>query len=587
MQNDRQRRAFALLLAGSVLLAFAPALWNGWVFYDEPQYLLDNPMVQRGLTLRGLRWAFTTFHASNWHPLTWISHMLDWQLFGARPWGHHLVALLLHASAAALCFLFLDGATQSRGRSFFAAALFALHPLRVESVAWAAERKDLLCGLFFLAACHAHVVRARRGSGGGAVTLFAALALLSKPMAVSLPVALLLLDVWPLRRQERFWKLLLEKAPIAALSAAVAAMTMLAQVAGGAVATRIALSTRLSGAAVNLVQYLRLSFWPSGLIPLYPLSVSGPSAAQTALALLLLTAITAAAAATARSRPAILMGWAWFVATLLPVLGVVQAGLQAVADRYTYLPHVGLAIACAWAVPQGFPHLRRSLIASGCAASVALASASFVQTRFWKDAETLFGRTMALSPGNAIAALALGVVRLQQDRLGEAEGYFRDSLRAAPGMPQTLVDLGLVLQRQGRTDESLQAYRRARDVAPMKLDVAAAYGSALARAGRTEEAIAEYRRIIAIEPADPTAALALGGLLRKAGRTAEALQWLRRAVALAPEDAAAHATLGATLASSGDAPAGVVEFERAAHLQPSLPGLQEALRRARQQVASR
>ena len=568
------RKALLALVFAAAVLAFLPTLRNGFVDYDDNSYVTGNAIVRSGLTWHSIRWALTTSYFANWHPLTWLAHMLDCQIFGVRAWGHHLVSLLLHAGVAVLVFSFVEEASGDRLRSLAVAVLFALHPLRVESVAWVSERKDLLCALFFLLACRAHLRRVRRGSTGTWVAVFTALSLAAKPMAVTLPLVLLLLDFWPLRRALSF-RLLLEKAPIFILAAAGAVMTMLAQVASGAVA-KFPLADRLGNVAINVVRYLRLTAWPHPLLPLYLLTP--PQPLLVAAAVVAVLALTAGALLLWRKKPAVTFGWLWFLVVLLPVLGLVQAGAQAVADRYTYLPHVGLFVALAFLLPDFAP--RRLLLP----VAAALAVVSFIQVGYWKGSEELFGRVLAYEPKNPVATLTFGYVRLQQGRLQEAEKYLRESL-SVTSSASGYVDLGKVLIEEGRTEEALIMYQRAWRLSPGDTAVAFWYGHALMHAHRTGEAIAQYRLVAQIDPDYPGLARALGLALDMAGHSAEALPMLRRATKEQPNDAAAHAILGTALARAKQFEEATHEFERALELQPDYPGARQALQYAREDAA--
>ena len=596
----QSRRALALTLFGAVCLAFLPTLQNGFVQLDDAYYLTKNAVVHDGLSWHGLLWAFTTFDAANWHPLTWLTFMLDWQLFGAHAWGHHLIGLLLHASVAVLAFVWLDDCTQDRLRSFCVATLFALHPLRVESVAWASELKDPLSGLFFVWACLAHTRRARAGFRGGEtwVTLLMALSLLAKPTAVTLPLVLLLLDRWPLARKEPLRALLLEKAPLFALSFLSSVITILAQLSSGAVSTlqQVSIAARLEHAILNVVLYLRLTLWPAGLVPMYPLDPRALPAWQAAAALAAVAVLTLVAALLFRARRAVLTGWAWFLVMLLPVIGIVQAGAQAIADRYTYLPHLGLFIACAWAIPTvpqlessgaAATRLRTAAFAAFAALAVALGAASFRQTRYWQSGDTLFGRMQALAPGSTTANLALAVERIGQGRLPEAGQLLQRVLERDPSSAVALSNLGIVRIREGRTEEGLLLLGQARRSVPSDLTISQSYATALAHAGRHEEAIAEYARLYQLEPERPGVALGYGVALGDAGLGAQALAFLRMAVAQAPGDAATHAALGTALARAGSYPEAIRELSQALALQPDFPGAQQMLRNAREDAARR
>lgn len=584
------RRRVVLALVALTCVAFAPTLTNGFVKLDDDDYLTQNPVVQRGVTWDGLKWAATSFHAANWHPLTWVSHMVDWELFG--PWapGHHAVGLMLHVLSVVLLFLFLDEGTGMRIRSAAVAALFAVHPLRVESVAWASERKDLLCTLFFIAACWAHLRRVRGGTNGAAVLVLGALALLSKPMAVTLPCALLLLDVWPLERRlgnapEPWSRLIREKVPLFLLSVASMVFTVLAQSAGGAVSSTqsVPLTSRLPNAIVNVGQYLALTAWPTKLIPFYPLDPTGPRWWQLLAAVAIIAAISGLAWRWRRTVPALAVGWLWFLGTLVPVIGLVQVGAQSVADRYTYLPHVGLFLALVWAGSAAVPpRLQQAWGALLTVSLVAFACESFWLTRFWKDPETLFSHVLALSPDNPMANVAVGVERLREHQLADAERHLRVAVAANPQMATAVGNLANALAAEGRLDEALPLYARARELSPDDLDVAAIYGKVLARAGRLEEAIAQQAFVYDRDPDRPGLALGLGTLLGRTGHPQQAVVVLAHAAQIAPQDPGAHFAYGVALAQRGQFDAAVGELGRAVQLDPAYPGAAEMLRRARE-----
>src|SRR5438093_6101777 len=348
--RGRRNLAIAGLVVLGTLAVFAPALRHGFVNYDDPEYVTENPRVRAGLSWAGLGWAFAAPHAANWHPLTWLSHMLDAQLFGLAPAGHHASSVLLHAASAALLFGVLEGTTGAPWPSAFVAATFALHPLRVESVAWVSERKDVLAGLCWMLALAAYRRYVRRRGAAAYLLVVAAfvLGLLAKPMVVTLPFVLLLLDVWPLRRPWNV-RLLWEKVPLFLLSAAVSALTVVAQRGAGAMASleSLPLGTRIAEAVVAYGAYLEKAFWPTRLAVFYPhrpLLV-----AEVATSALVLVVISALALRERRRRPYLLVGWLWYLVVLLPVIGLVKVGEQAMADRFSYLPQIGVLIMVAWA----------------------------------------------------------------------------------------------------------------------------------------------------------------------------------------------------------------------------------------------
>jgi Flp pilus assembly protein TadD len=578
----KNRRGVIALLTAATCLAFAPTVLNGFVGFDDGDYLFGNAVVQQGLTWHGVGWAFTTFTVANWHPLAWLSHMLDWQVFGDATWGHHLVSLVLHAVVAALVFRLLDESTGERGRSAAVALLFAVHPLRVESVAWASERKDVLCLLFFVWACLAHVRRVRSNGNGTRVAVLAALAVMAKPMAVTLPLVLLLLDVWPLRRAERPRALVREKLPIFVLCGVGAVITLLAQSAGGTVASLHALGIggRLANSALNVVRYLRLTFWPTGLIPVHPFPPGYPGALEILGATAFIAAVSVAAALQFRKRPAVLVGWAWFLVTLLPVVGLVQAGVQVVADRYTYLPHIGLFMALAWAVPDLSAQWRPAAAAACGAAAVALGAVSFHQTGYWRDTETLFAHTLAVSPRNVTAEIAIASELLKQGKSQEAERLLRTSIEHSPHVGAAYASLGTLLIDTGRSAEALALLAHGRAMSPKDADLAGVYAVALAQAGRVEEALQQYEMVVPGDPDPRGTALALGIAIGQQGHQAAALELLRRAAQQDSRNAAAHFALGVALARAGRYGEAVGELERTIDLDPKYPAAADALRDA-------
>ncbi len=451
----RSAGAAALVAAGLALLTlfvFLPAAGNGFVHYDDPLYVTGNDQVRRGLTGEGFLWAWRAAVAGNWHPLTMLSHMADAEIWGLDAGGHHLTSLLLHAANVVFVFLVLRRMTGAPWRSAAVAALFAVHPLRVESVAWVAERKDVLSGFFFLLALAAWVAYTRRPAAGRyllALLAFAA-GLLAKPMLVTLPFVLVLLDVWPLgrlplaappggERRRVVRRLLAEKAPFFVLALAASAVTLFTQQVAMAPLATVPLGRRVGNALVSYAAYLRKTFWPMDLAVIYPLPAAVPLV-KAALAAALLALVTGLVLVRLRRSPWLAVGWLWFVGMLVPVIGLVQVGRQALADRYTYLPSIGLAVALVWGgaevaralLPAG--RARRVLLAGALALAVAVLSlAARRQVAVWKDTSTLFAHAMAVTPGNYYAAYKVGVeLSRRGDRAG-AERHYREALRLRPG----------------------------------------------------------------------------------------------------------------------------------------------------------
>jgi hypothetical protein len=491
----------ALIAAALCVLALA-VFWRtgsfGFVAFDDPRYVLDNPHVLAGLSWPGVRWAFSTTFAANWHPLTWLSLMLDVEVFGPDPGWMHRVNLLWHCADTVLLFLVLRAATGSTWRPALVAALFAVHPLHVESVAWISERKDVLSAFFWLSAMAAWVRYARRPAVGRYLLVAAAMALglLAKPMVVTLPAVLLLLDVWPLGRAdpERPWRswapgLLLEKLPLLALSLASSAMTLMAQSGGGAVAAsaRLPLAARMGNALVAWVWYLWKSFWPASLTAFHPhpaMSPGGIPAWKVAGAASLLAAISALAWRERRRRPWLAAGWAWFLVTLLPVIGLVQVGRQGMADRYAYLPIVGIFVMVAWSLPAASAPSRVAIAAVAGAAVLALAVAARAQVETWRDTESLFSHATAVDHDNWLAWGNLGLWHFDRGRRDEALRAFLEAVRSAPWDADGWANVAACHAAEGRWGQAADALERAVALRPGDEDDLGHLAIAAARAGR-------------------------------------------------------------------------------------------------------
>lgn len=433
-------------LALLTLATYLPVLAHGFIRFDDPLYVTRNPWVQAGLTWDGIARAFTTIVASNWHPLTLLSHMLDCELFGMDPMGHHLTSLLLHTASVVLLFEVLRRMTGSVWRSAAVAALFAIHPTHVESVAWIAERKDVLSGFFWMLTLLAWECYVRKPSWQryAAVALALAAGLLSKPMVVTLPFVLLLLDVWPLNRKVR----VKEKLPLFALAAASCVVTVIAQEGAIGMASRFPLRLRLANAVLSYVAYLGKTLFPSKLAVFYPMPTEFP-VWKVAGAALLLAALTVLALLARRYAT---VGWLWFLGTLVPVIGIVQVGGQAMADRYTYLPSIGLFLIAVW----GFP--RKAVWIS---ILLALAICARLQLRHWQDSESLFRHAAAVTEGNFIAHLNLAQIHANRGDRARALEHYRTTLEIRPGMWQAQASLGMTLRRWGRPDKALPHLRNA------------------------------------------------------------------------------------------------------------------------------
>ncbi|MBI4576043.1 MAG: tetratricopeptide repeat protein [Planctomycetes bacterium] len=542
----------ALVLALATAAAYWPALANGFVAYDDDVYVTANAEVQAGPGAETLRWAFSAFRGGNWHPLTWISHALDCRLHGQEPRGHHLTSVLLHAANAGLFLLLLWRLTGEPVPAALAAALWAAHPLRVESVAWVAERKDVLSGTLGLLALLAYAWYRRRPGPPryAAVAALHALGLMAKPMLVTLPLLFVLLDLWPLARMPRP-RLVWEKGPLLALSVASCVVTVLAQRRGGALGglEAIPLGARLDNALVACLRYLGKTLWPADLAVFYPHPGASLPSWQPLAAALLLAALTAALLRHARRDRAPLVGWLWFLGALVPVLGLVQVGQQSMADRYTYLPSMGLAAGLVWGARSlGRPRL---LTAVGLATLAALVPATRAQIAVWRDTRSLFEWARAATSGNWLAHNKLAHLAAREGRWAEAAGHYETALGLNPRHGHTRAGLGRALAglaaeemgRAGATPEVLARFARAEELAPEDPEVRNNHGLALVLAGRRDEAIPRFREALRLRPGFVDALNNWGVALMRSGRYEEAVDRFEEALALDPDHPRLRANL--------------------------------------------
>jgi tetratricopeptide (TPR) repeat protein len=454
------------LLAASTLLAYAGLRDHEFVNFDDNVFIYENPYLSLGLGREGLRWASTSFYAANWLPLTWLSLLADHALWGLDPVGYHLTNLALHVGSTLLLFGALARMTGQGARSAFVAGVFALHPLHVESVAWASERKDVLAGLFFMLTLFAYAGYAERRTAARYACVFLAMALglLAKATLVTLPFVLLLLDLWPLgrvrraRQQGGFAALLLEKLPLVALALASSAVTYVAQQSGGAMQLALPLGSRLENALVAYATYLQKALWPSDLVFFYPHPGDGLSAGQVGLAFVVVSGVCMVVALAARRVPALPVGWLWYLGTLVPMIGIVQVGEQAMADRYTYLPLVGVALAAAWgsgALGERSPWLRRPLAITGVLVLIVYALATARQVAVWRDNTSLYEHALRVLPDNYMAHYNLGRTLVQAQRFADAEPHLRETVRQRQDWADPRANLGVVLLALGEADEAV------------------------------------------------------------------------------------------------------------------------------------
>jgi protein O-mannosyl-transferase len=558
----RRGATLALALAALTVAAFWQVTRCGFVNFDDDRYVTENAHVRAGLALDGVRWAWTTFDNANWHPLTWMSHMLDVSLFGLDAGAHHGVSLLLHALASLLLFGALARMTRAPGRSAVVAGLFAVHPLHVESVAWISERKDVLSGLFAMLTLWAYAGWARRRTPWRYALVLAcfALGLAAKSMLVTLPFVLLLLDCWPLRRMAgvpaaglapegagraiapapamSFVALLLEKAPLLALSAFVSVVTLVAQRSGGAAPTvaMLGVGSRVGNALLSAVAYLGKTFWPARLCFFYPYRDTLPVALCVAAAALLLL-VTALAAWQWRARPWLGVGWLWFAGMLVPVIGLVQVGEQAMADRYMYLPSVGLFILLVWGGAELARRLRlreSATAAIAAAVLVALALTTRTQVRTWTDSTSLFEHALAVTRRNATAEMNYGVTLLRLGRLPEARRQLDAAVADAPRWGEAIGNRGVAKEAAGQTASAIADYQAAVRLEAGYAPAHRRLAEALFRAGRYDEALAEFDAGVSCDPSDADLREGRGATLATLKRYPEAEAELRRALELRP-----------------------------------------------------
>lgn len=580
---------------------YAQVIGHQFVNLDDANYIYENTMVNRGLTLAGIVWAFTTFHASNWHPLTWISHMIDCQLFGLKAGGHLFVNALIHSANVALVFWFLRRATGGPSRtgsvwpSAIVAALFALHPLHVESVAWAAERKDTLATFFGLLSLIAYVRYAESPSGKRyalvAVTL--ALGLMAKPMLVTWPFVMLLLDYWPLHRLDtsEVKERIVEKIPLFVIVALSALITFIAQSHGGAVRTFVAgpMWLRLTNALLAYAKYLWRTFWPYDLALYYPYPDVFNVIHLVGAAIVLL-AITAFCFSERKRRPYLIVGWLWFIGTLVPVIGIVQVGGQAMADRYHYIPSIGLFIAVVFGLADlaaRWPFLAKIAPAVTGATLLVLAVLTFRQVQLWHDTFTLFDHTLRIAPHrNLPIEYNLGLAFGDAGKYDEAIVHFENALEVDPNFPLALLNMGVTRQKQGRTTEAITFYERTIKIAPNIPQAHIGLGLGLAAQKKFEAAEEELREAARLNPADADSRTNLGLVLAQLGKISEGIDTLREALRLDPNSAEAHNNLGIVLFATGKTRESIPEFQEALRLNPSLESASKNLQQAQAKLAS-
>ncbi len=539
-----------------------------FINYDDPLYVLDNAHVRAGLTWHGIAWAFTHVHSQNWHPLTTMSHMLDCQLFGVQPGWHHFVNVLLHSADAVLLFLLLEQMTSGQSRagtiwvSAFVAAVFSIHPLHVESVAWIAERKDVLSGVFFMLALLSYGWYARRPSVGRYVTMsiLFACGLMSKPMLVTTPLILLLLDYWPLERFERstITKLVIEKIPLFALSIGSCIATLWAQNFALGSTEYLPLKWRTTNAIVAYFDYVRQMFWPVDLIPFYVHSENRLEIWRLLLAAITLIAITAIAFARRRQNPYLIVGWFWYLVMLVPVIGLIQVGLQGRADRYTYLPQIGLYIAIVWLVrdlTKDWRHQRAILAAAAAVVVGGLSILSWRQATHWRDTETLWRHTLAVTPDSDVAHAGLAGILFVRGQIDASIDHYERALSLRDGNVAAHYGLGKALTAERKTDEAIFHFQKALSIQPDNTAASNDLGVLFASKGEITNAISVWRQTLSFDPDNSAALNDLAWVLATAADAelrdgGEAVELAQRAIRSGGENPIVLRSLAAALAET-------------------------------------
>jgi protein O-mannosyl-transferase len=552
-----------------------------FVNYDDPLYVLDNAHVRAGLTWRGIAWAFTHVHSQNWHPLTTMSHMLDCQLFGVKPGTHHLVNVFLHSIAAVLLFILLVQITTGPSRtgsiwlSGFVAAVFAIHPLRVESVAWIAERKDVLSGVFFMLTLLAYFRWTGKQTFGRYLTMsiLFACGLMSKPMLITTPIILLLLDYWPLSRGQKrstIARLIVEKIPLFALSIGSCFATLWAQNFALGSTEFLPLQWRITNAAFSYFEYVRQMFWPVDLIPFYVHPESRLEMWRLLLAAIILIGVTAIAFIRRRQNPYLIVGWFWYLVMLIPVIGIVQVGLQGHADRYTYLPQIGLEIALVWLIWDLTKSWRQQEIVLGTAGAFVVGTLSILswrQTTHWRDTEALWRHTLAVTPDSDVAHAGLGGILFVRGQIDESIDHYERALRLRDGNVAAHFGLGRALAAKQKTDAAIFHFQKALSIQPDYIAASNDLGVLLVSKGAVKEAIAAWEQSLSFDPDNADAANNIAWVRATVADTdlrngQEALELAQRALRAGGENPVVLRTLAAAQAENGQFAEAVATCQR-------------------------
>jgi protein O-mannosyl-transferase len=581
-QSDNDSKKYldlfiCILLSVAILVAYWPVQHHDLISLDDIDYITGNPYVKAGLTWDSFLWAMKDVHTGYWHPLTWVSHMLDYQLFRSRIGGHHWTSVIFHIANSMLLYAVLKRMSGSVGKSALVAALFAVHPLNVESVAWVSERKNVLCTFFWFMGMWSYAYYVERPTLYRYCLIFVifSLGLMSKPMIVTFPFTLLLLDYWPMGRITS-WKMLsrlvYEKIPFFILAAIVGTVTYLASLHGNVTISidKLPVGDRLINACVSYTKYLEKMFWPQNLAVFYPYSREFGSF-QTGVAILFLSVISCVAIFIAHKYRYALVGWLWYLGTLVPVIGLIQVGKQAMADRYAYIPMVGLFIIIAWGIPdllEGWPRRKIILTVSSVAVISSLMICTVMQVRYWQNSVTLFEHALRVTDMNSRAYYNLGIAFTDMGMLKEATDHFAYAIRLEPEYAGPYGYMGIALARQGKTDEAIFYYREALRIKHDDETTHNNLGVALAGKGMFDEAIVHFQEALRIRPDYVYANRNMGGALAKLKRMKEAIGYYERALKLDRENAVTHNDLGVALADIGRDQEAIVHFQEALKINP-------------------
>ncbi len=594
-----------LFLAVITLAVYWQTFSHQFISYDDGMYITENPHVKAGLTMEGVSWAFTAIRGSNWHPITWLSHMLDVSMFGLHPGPHHLMNAAYHAANSALLFLLLLRMTGANWPSAFAAALFALHPMHVESVAWVSERKDVLSAFFWILTLLFYEWYVKHpGRTRYLLTLCTfVLGLMSKSMLVTLPLVMFLMDYWPLGRVQSGqkgttvqqtagvsvlkpfpWRLILEKIPFFSMSAIISIVTIYTQHKGGAIASvkTLPFSFRAINALWSYVVYMGKMLWPLHLAVIYPIP-STLTIVQGVFSGLLLAGTTAVAVRSAKQHPYFLTGWLWYLITLIPVIGLVQVGRQSMADRYTYIPFIGLFIIIAWGMQlfAGDNRYRRAAVSAAAGIMLlALSACTWLQIGHWKDSMTLFSHAIKTVPDNYIAHEITGYAKAQRGMLDEAAYHYSEALRISPDDERSLTGLGNVLVKQGKIEEAINYTNRALLLNPNSSEAHFNMGFALMKQGRDKEAIHHYSEGLRSDPDNADIHFILGVTLATQGQLDEGIRHFSEALRITPGFAEAHYSMGVALLRQGKLDQSIRHFSEALRIKPDFAEADLSLKEA-------